>query len=345
MSFLGTWSGKFSLRVACLVLIVAAIVFAVWRNIGRESRTLAQLKAAGVRISYFTPVKDSSGFRYIGIPVRNSTIPYSDARELTILDDPLLGEIRSSGGLHLVVPSEAQLPRRLRYDLYAMRSLRALEILPGERLPETIELKALNGLTDVILHGQVAFDAYADQFGATLPLEDVEIEDAVLSKQSLQRVVGTPGLKSLRLVRCTIEPAGLNELSRELRTLSLAETLLGDEGALHLARCHKLEDLDLSKTGVGDVGCQSLAKLASLKTLNLNSCPVTSASIPVLSKLASLQDLWMEDTQVDGEGLDLFLTSPQLKWLAISGPQLPNETYKAFCERAGARFELLMWGE
>jgi hypothetical protein len=112
-----------------------------------------------------------------------------------------------------------------------------------------------------------------------------------------------------------VSDAQLEKLSvfPELKTLSLFDSAIGDEGLAKLGPCPALEILYVGRTRVTDAGLKQLTRFPTIKNIGLSDTRVSDAGIRQLASLANLRTINVHRTQVTVTGgNDLKAALPQL---------------------------------
>ena len=116
------------------------------------------------------------------------------------------------------------------------------------------------------------------------------------------------GVRMLSLSSPSVSDVGLHELrSWRLIHLDLDRCQITDEGFRHLresAELKQLESLDLSGTAVGDKTAQLVSEFPQLQHLDLSATRVTSQGVIHLAKLRNLRDLSFSNTAVDDAAVE-----------------------------------------
>ena len=112
-----------------------------------------------------------------------------------------------------------------------------------------------------------------------------------------------------------VSDAQLERLSvfPELKTVSLFDSAIGDDGLAKLGPCPALEILYLGRTHITDAGMKQLTRFPTLKNLGLSDTQVSDQGIRQLASLANLRTINVHRTQVTVTGgNDLKAALPQL---------------------------------
>jgi uncharacterized protein (TIGR02996 family) len=179
--------------------------------------------------------------------------------------------------------------------------------------------------------------ANAPEIFATAPIRDLEIEEIQDGGRALASMVPPGRVSALKLWFSVTPPDWGSVLwspsLRGLRKLSVyshrarggesgiiwdGQEVLGDDGAIAIARCTNLSDLNslaLGRGTIGPSGMEALVKspyLSGLESLSLRGHPIEDEGVIHLSRspLASrLTELDLANTQVGDEGLRAFFAA------------------------------------
>lgn len=100
---------------------------------------------------------------------------------------------------------------------------------------------------------------------------------------------------------------------RELETLSLFDSSIGDAGLVHLKLLENLQTLYLGRTQTTDAGLAAIIGMSKLKTLGLSDTRVTDAGLAHLKPLKNLRGLNLRRTRTTAAGVrELKQSLPQL---------------------------------
>lgn len=109
---------------------------------------------------------------------------------------------------------------------------------------------------------------------------------------------------------------------KNLRTLDLRLTKIGDRGVAKLGNLTSLRTLNLFRTGLGDEGLADLRKLTKLETLLIGGTKVTDAGLVNLKPFTRLRKLSLFQTQVSDEGVAQLKLLGSLEVLLIGGSKI-----------------------
>ena len=132
---------------------------------------------------------------------------------------------------------------------------------------------------------------------------------------------------------------------KKLRRLTLAGTLITDDGMKYLRDLTDLEDLDLYGVKITDTGLDYLSKLTKLRNLNLLGAQITDAGADTLSHFTELRGLVLYRSRISDAGLAKLerlknLARPHLgQWWELARMLVP-----ALAMRGDARYgQLAEW--
>ena len=102
-----------------------------------------------------------------------------------------------------------------------------------------------------------------------------------------------------------------------LRSVSLMQNGVTDQGVKHLVRCDQIQSLTLSQTSITDVGLDQLRQMGSLATLSLSGNQFSARGIRGLAKIQGLRTLMWNSAMTD-EQLDALGDLKQISMLYLS---------------------------
>ena len=152
-------------------------------------------------------------------------------------------------------------------------------------------------------------------------LQEIYLAETLVDDETLQLLPGFPCLKKLRLSRNQITDIGLRSLSviTGLTELDLSEnSLLSDDGMVHLSGLSVLQKLNLWRVPIGDAGVRHLAPLVSLVWLNLDNTMLTNDGLPAISGFKQLSFLHLGSTLITNSGLPALHGLSDLDELIVS---------------------------
>jgi hypothetical protein len=126
-------------------------------------------------------------------------------------------------------------------------------------------------------------------------------------------------VRAVSLWGTPVTDAGLEHLRglTQLQVLSLDGTPVTNAGLEHLRGLTQLQVLDLDSTHLTDAGLEHLRGLTQLKELALHNTPVTDAGLGHLRGLTQLQVLTLTCTRVTDAGLEHLRGLTQLQLLNL----------------------------
>ena len=155
-------------------------------------------------------------------------------------------------------------------------------------------------------------------------LSNTKVADAALAElRALKQ------LRSLNLHGTGIGDAGLNHLAGQtsLQELFLGGTKITDKGLSTIGGLKALRTLNLSKTAIGDEGLKQLAALKDLRILNLASTKATDAGLKELSNLEQLEELYLNNTAVADMGVKSISKLTKLQILSLAQTRVTGTTF------------------
>ena len=194
-------------------------------------------------------------------------------------------------------------------QLEGLTALKVLELAanPQIRRTATKYLGSLKSLTLLELGDARLTDEGVQRLAGLEGLEHLLIWNTGITDASLEVVAKMKALKRLSAGTNQITGKGLTHLRSltSLETLTLPETQLTDEDLKLLAAFPKLHDLDLSHTLVTNAGLTHLKTLDRLESLRLRGLPISDKGLAQIAELNKeiLLDLELSDTKITDQGL------------------------------------------
>jgi len=212
-------------------------------------------------------------------------------------------------------------------------------------------LQGLAGLRSLNLSDAQISDAGLAQLGSMTNLQSLCLRRTRISDAGLKHLAGLTGLRRLLISDNRITGAGLAHLTplKNLEVLELQGARLVDDDLQLLAGFPKLCVLDLSETTITDAAMARLQSLPRLRRVRLQGLPITDAGLVELAKMKSpasldlvlgktritdqgltclkgtnLHLLWMDDTVIDGPGLEN-IESSGIKVLSLRRTRIDDE--------------------
>lgn len=126
-------------------------------------------------------------------------------------------------------------------------------------------------------------------------------------------------LQTLALVSTDV--SSLNQLGfpKQLRTLILGGTRIGDGAIGWLNKVEDLQRLSLFSTPVTDIGVEKLQGSLSIEYLNLGSTRITNGACSHVAQLPSLTTLILDHTDVTDLGIESLSGMESLRHLSLTG--------------------------
>ncbi len=108
------------------------------------------------------------------------------------------------------------------------------------------------------------------------------------------------------------------EQFRELESLNLERTPVGDAEMVAIQGLPRLRDLNLWGTQVGDSGVERLASRTDLTHLILADTRVTDQALSAIGRMRNLESLTLDGTEITDDGLTELSGLTKLKHLSVS---------------------------
>lgn len=124
---------------------------------------------------------------------------------------------------------------------------------------------------------------------------------------------------------------------KDLKSLRLGDSSIGDEGLAHLQGLTKLEHLAVSNSKITNAGLAHLAGMKQLSSLNIGGNDITDAGAATLAGFLKLENLDLTHTSVADPGLERLLMLPALTQLSIGRTRVTEAGVKTL----GARPQLV----
>lgn len=165
-------------------------------------------------------------------------------------------------------------------------------------------LGQLVGLQSLALNGTLLTDRGLAELVRLPGLSSLQLNDTATTDAGMVYVGEMHGLRQLYVDRTWITDAGLKRLGQlPLTEISLAQTRVGDEGAIFLGGLPKLNDLTLSGTRVTDIGVAALKARTDMRYLHLRQTKITDEALKTIGAFKELRWLELGQTQITGAGL------------------------------------------
>ncbi len=153
-------------------------------------------------------------------------------------------------------------------------------------------------------------------------LENLLIQDFIITGQSGQHLAALKKLKQLEIFRCQgFDSSGVLALKgMELDRLTLRDLPSVDDSAMEvLKELPKLKKLFLQELGsVSDEGLKSLAAIKTLELLDIWAIPtISDATVDVIATLPNLRELSIRGTAITDASVEKILAMPKLQSLTI----------------------------
>jgi WD40 repeat protein len=121
----------------------------------------------------------------------------------------------------------------------------------------------------------------------------------------LARIKNLSGLRSLTMINCDVDDAGLREICHltELESLTLFETRITEAGLAEIKPLTELQSLSIYGSQITDQGLVHLQPLSRLVKLGLLRSQVNGTGLAHLHSLPALADLALSSSPITDEGL------------------------------------------
>jgi Leucine-rich repeat (LRR) protein len=152
-------------------------------------------------------------------------------------------------------------------------------------------------------------------------LEELYLAGTVVDDDAAKFIAAFPKLKKLRLARTQVSDTALETLSARtsLVELDLSEnSLITNDGMVHLAKLTNLSKLNLWRVQISDEGALLLASLTKMDWLNLDNSKLGDAGLPLLKDMKALTFLHIGSTQVTEAGAPALFHLKTLKDLKLT---------------------------
>lgn len=152
-------------------------------------------------------------------------------------------------------------------------------------------------------------------------IEELYLSNTLIDDSTLEVLAKFPSLRKVRLSQTQISNDGLKFLTacKTLEELDLSQnSLLSDDGLVHVGQITSLKKLNLWRVGVGNAGIAHLAPLTKLEWLNLDNTQLSDDGLTALKDMKALTFLHIGSTSVSDAGLPHLYTITALKDLKAS---------------------------
>lgn len=282
------------------------ILYAWSPELDEEGRILEVVVYEGVAGA--DPVEQALG-RLAGLRhVRKATIDFK-----TYHDD--------AGSPQQSVSADALLP------LTEWGRLEEIDIIFGEAPPEALlrlsQHNPLSELRATKMTARAGAAAIMQAHRSARRLKEVYINCEDLSDDDLQWLSDASAIDSLHFSGSRVTGTGMDALQCQgsLRTLSLDECPVSDEGLRELCRFGQLSDLSIAGPDVTDVGIRRISEMKSLRRLLLGDLPnVTNEGFAsAIAGLEHLEDLALGDVPFSDEVIPAVIEMPNIRQFSILG--------------------------
>jgi Leucine-rich repeat (LRR) protein len=173
----------------------------------------------------------------------------------------------------------------------------------------------------------------ADQFAEWLlgfpDLEELWLKEHQITDRTMRFAGRLHELKSLFMWDAKLlTDEGVSKLAdlKQLETLHIGKSRIGDRSLAVLAGLPKLQSLTLQENHFTDQGLRSIAGMTQLTNLWVgNGSVITDQGLPSLSGLTNLQQLELQDCPITDAGLRHLRDLKKLRRLIINGTETTEE--------------------
>lgn len=207
---------------------------------------------------------------------------------------------------------------------------------PAQKMP----LPTVNGKPDSISQNtaKVTDDLHAlPRLDNTFLTLEKSNENAAKNEHFIeQRLQSNPMIDYLSLETYAITNRALVTLShaKNLKTLLMSETDIGDDASAHLSKIRTLETLFVAKTNVGDAFVEKISVLPNLAELSLSYTSVTPLGLKPLTHTTSLKRLSVRGcSKIDDSTADVFAQIPGLQELDVGKTAVGDEFLRKLSQK------------
>ncbi|MFN3150709.1 leucine-rich repeat domain-containing protein [Bremerella sp.] len=196
-------------------------------------------------------------------------------------------------------------------------------------LQEASKLETVNGL--VLDNAQFTADS-PEHIAKMQKLNYVGLDNVTISPDHFQQFALLPHVAHFRIDCVDLTDAHLEAMGncRSLKSVTLFDTRLSDEGLRSLNQIPSLKELNITlPRAITERGFDSLAGLPSLEKLFLTHVPIDDQCLVAFSQIKALQTLHIvgspEDITISEQGLDHLASLPNLEVLHLDFIPLVDE--------------------
>lgn len=190
-------------------------------------------------------------------------------------------------------------------SLVGLKQLRSMDLSHCTTLSTAglCALSALSGLKILVLNSTQADDKVLQVLCASLALEQLCLDDCLITNTGLRALASQRSLWSLDLNGCNnitdLEPVAT---LKSLQKLGLCECYnISDQSLTHLSDLVLLQELDLCNTDVSEGGLSALHRLPSLRVLDLGEQPLSGVGLRAIGSLTSLEKVTLSVSVSDAD--------------------------------------------
>jgi len=178
-------------------------------------------------------------------------------------------------------------------------------------------LLSVQGAKARVVEDEVPVDAADEKDLEALRAKGVLVLPVAQGSHWLEADLSGAGAVNLEMVRLLLP------VKKQLLSLKLDHTGVGDSAMAVVGQCVALRSLDLAGTKVSDAGLGLLKGLTELRVLNLVGTGVSAAGVEGLKGLGKLRAIYLYGTKVKGDWAGLKRTFPKAE-LDTGGVVLPK---------------------
>lgn len=174
-------------------------------------------------------------------------------------------------------------------------------------------------------------DAALVELPASRVLECIQLNGTRIGDEGVKELTKFPSLRSLSIAQTRVTNDGLAAVGQldKLERLELGFLAVDDEGFSHLRDLVRMRDLTLTNLAIGDESFRAIGQFQDLEGLHIDGAEVTDAGLAQLGELKKLKGVWLKHTQIQGAGLRHFAQSKGLIVIRLNGCPLNEEAVPA----------------
>jgi Leucine-rich repeat (LRR) protein len=180
-------------------------------------------------------------------------------------------------------------------------------------------------------------DVGTSSIAATSDEIEVDLRDAVVTQDQVDRIASNRSLRRLRLAGSNVDDAAIAKFAT-LPKLELFDLVncqsLTPAALVSIGQIRSLRNLRLSGNSVTDRSVQNLSSLKQLAAILLQNTAVTDSGVAVLGDLSELKDINLYGTAVTDASYDVFKRLPKLEKLVLRGTAITGESAASLSQLA-----------